>query len=93
MRKQTGDGLVYSSEFGRMCPGCGQPVANCICRQQNQSATGSGAVRVGRETQGRKGKGVTVITGLPLNPDDLKILAKRNQTGVRQRRDSQKRNR
>ena len=32
-------------------------------------------VRVGRETAGRKGAGVTVITGLPLNGADLNALA------------------
>ncbi len=32
-------------------------------------------MRVGRETQGRKGKGVTVISGLPLSPDALDQLA------------------
>jgi translation initiation factor 1 len=35
-----------------------------------------GAVRVGRETQGRSGKGVTVITGLPLAPPELENLAR-----------------
>lgn len=34
------------------------------------------AVRVGRETQGRGGKGVTVISGLPLAPTALEDLAK-----------------
>jgi len=34
-------------------------------------------VRVGRETQGRKGKGVTVITGVPLAGDALEDLATR----------------
>jgi translation initiation factor 1 len=34
-------------------------------------------VRVGRETSGRKGKGVSVITGLPLNDADLEALATR----------------
>jgi translation initiation factor 1 len=33
-------------------------------------------VRVSRQTQGRKGKGVTVITGVPLAGDALKALAK-----------------
>jgi translation initiation factor 1 len=33
------------------------------------------AVRVGRETKGRAGKGVTVITGLPLRGDELETLA------------------
>jgi translation initiation factor 1 len=31
-------------------------------------------VRVGRETQGRKGKGVTVVTGVPLRGDALEAL-------------------
>ncbi|MBU3671182.1 MAG: stress response translation initiation inhibitor YciH [Sinobacteraceae bacterium] len=33
-------------------------------------------VRVGRETQGRGGKGVSVITGLPLTQERLEELAK-----------------
>lgn len=33
-------------------------------------------IRVGRETQGRSGKGVTVVTGLPLAPSALDDLAK-----------------
>lgn len=37
---------------------------------------GDGVVRVSRETKGRKGKGVTVITGVPLAGPDLKDLAK-----------------
>jgi translation initiation factor 1 len=32
-------------------------------------------VRVGRETKGRAGKGVTVITGLPLSAAELEALA------------------
>lgn len=32
-------------------------------------------VRVGRQTQGRAGKGVTVISGLPLAPAALETLA------------------
>lgn len=35
----------------------------------------SAGVRVGRETKGRKGKGVTVISGLPLEADALQQLA------------------
>jgi translation initiation factor 1 len=34
-------------------------------------------VRVGRETKGRKGKGVTLVTGLSVPPVELKSLAKR----------------
>jgi len=35
-----------------------------------------GVVHVGRETKGRKGAGVTVITGIPTHPEGLKQLAK-----------------
>ena len=71
-------GVVYSTAHGRMCPGCGKPTADCICRQQKTAAVvkGDGIVRVGRETKGRKGAGVTVITGIPLGGDALKALAK-----------------
>lgn len=35
-----------------------------------------GIVRIGRETKGRKGKGVTLVYGVPLNGEELKQLAK-----------------
>lgn len=38
-------------------------------------AGGPPKIRVGRETAGRGGKGVTVVTGLPLPPDALEALA------------------
>jgi translation initiation factor 1 len=69
-------GLVYSSEFGQMCPGCNQPVGKCICQQKSSHSKSDGIVRLRRETKGRKGKGVTLITGLPLNDEGLKKLAK-----------------
>jgi translation initiation factor 1 len=42
-----------------------------------QAAAATARVRVGRETSGRSGKGVTVITGLPLPAADLDALATR----------------
>jgi translation initiation factor 1 len=39
------------------------------------AAAGAARVRVGRETAGRGGKGVSVITGLPLAPAELEALA------------------
>jgi translation initiation factor 1 len=69
-------GIVYSTEHGRMCPVCGRPVGECVCRQQRTAApAGDGIVRVARETKGRQGKGVTVITGLPLEEQGLQKLA------------------
>jgi len=70
-----GTGIVYSTEHGRMCPACGQPVAECVCRREETMPTGDGIVRVARETKGRKGKGVTVITGAPLASQELEKLA------------------
>lgn len=67
---------VYSTEHGRMCPECNHPVAACACGQNKAGPAGDGVVRIGRETKGRKGKGVTIVTGVPLEPNDMKKLAK-----------------
>lgn len=75
MKKRSQGGLVYSTEQGRMCPECRQPVDECCCRRSEVPA-GDGVVRVSRETKGRKGKGVTLVTGIPLAEKDLKALAK-----------------
>jgi len=71
-----GSRLVYSTELGRVCPGCAQPVAQCACQAAPPRPAGDGVVRVSRETAGRKGKGVTVIRGLPLDDAALTALAK-----------------
>ena len=68
-------GIVYSTEHGRICAGCGKPIARCACRRSNAAGPSDGIVRVGRETKGRKGKGVTVVTGLPLRGDALEQFA------------------
>ena len=70
------NGIVYSTEFGKMCPNCNKPVASCICKQQPLPANSDGMVRLVRETKGRKGKGVTLITGVDLENNQLKKLAK-----------------
>lgn len=66
---------VFSSELGRLCPTCGRPVSACGCRRPPKPASGDGIVRVGRQTKGRKGKGVTVVTGVPLAGAELAALA------------------
>jgi translation initiation factor 1 len=75
----TAKGLVYSSEHGRMCPKCGKPVASCACGKSKPATTPTqnAVVRVGRETKGRKGKGVTIVTGVPLKGDALDELGSR----------------
>lgn len=79
MSSSNNSRLVYSTDSGRACPGCGQPVAQCLCKQLTKAAAvpaGDGIVRVSRETKGRKGKGVTLVRGLALDEAALTALAK-----------------
>ena len=69
--------LVYSDEIGTTCPKCGLPLKKCRCgRSTEKQSKGDRIVRIHRETKGRKGKGVTLISGVPLAGDELKALAK-----------------
>lgn len=70
-----GSSRVYSTEQGRICPDCDQPVDQCRC-DDDAVPEGDGIVRLKRETKGRKGKGVTLIEGVLLAPSELKKLAK-----------------
>lgn len=69
-------GLVYSTESGRMCPDCRQPVAQCTCKQNKPLPTGDGIVRVSRETKGRGGKAVTLVKGVLVDAAALEQLGK-----------------
>ncbi|MHB8772673.1 MAG: translation initiation factor Sui1 [Syntrophales bacterium] len=71
------EGLVYSTELGKMCPECGHSAKECGCRKARPGPPQDGIVRIGRETKGRKGAGVTIISGLPLADEGLKALARR----------------
>ncbi|MFT5701959.1 MAG: translation initiation factor 1 [Desulforhopalus sp.] len=77
MKKVKTKGLVYSTETGRTCPGCGHPLKQCCCSsKQNTRPPSDGIVRVSRQTKGRKGAGVSIITGIPLADAELKKVAK-----------------
>lgn len=67
-------GLVYSTDSGRHCPYCSQPVDACIC-SKTLIPSGDGIARVRRETKGRGGKTVTTVSGVPLPEEPLKELA------------------
>lgn len=60
--------LVYSTETGRIKPDKSKPAT--------PGSDHDGIVRLKKESKGRGGKGVTLITGLPLNESELKSLAK-----------------
>lgn len=59
-----------------MCPECNKQAQQCSCKKKKQAIPKDGIVRLMRETKGRKGKGVTLINGVPLDPAALKKLAK-----------------
>lgn len=74
---------VYSTETGSNCLRCGKRLKACECKKQNQGAAGhqhaggeATKVKVSRESKGRKGSGVSLISGLPLSEQELKKLAK-----------------
>ena len=82
----SGSRLVYTSEQGRMADGGAvrgsDKVDKSKARRKNKArptvptAPKDGIVRISRSSKGRKGKGVTIITGVPLSPDELRKLAK-----------------
>lgn len=67
--------LVWSSEKGRICPGCGEAAADCRCKKIRQQPAGDGVARVRRETKGRGGKTVTVVTGIQGDEMAVKSMA------------------
>jgi len=62
--------LVYSTDKGRVSSPSQKPVPPSV-------AVSDGIVRIGRETKGRKGKGVTTISGLPGGEAEVKAMAAR----------------
>lgn len=74
--------LVYSTDAGRMCPACRQALQACICKPlAQQPPAGDGFTRVSREKQGRAGKVVTVVQGLPADAAGLQTWGKRLRSG------------
>ncbi|OAI52916.1 translation initiation factor SUI1 [Planctomycetaceae bacterium SCGC AG-212-F19] len=74
--------LIDMLNIGGICAKCDKPHAQCTCSKNPVARSkspvrpaGAGIVRVGRETKGRRGKGVTTIAGLPLDPDGFRDLA------------------
>jgi len=78
-KRPTSGGLVYSTDAGRMCPACREPMRSCKCASSNTRSMppGDGIARIRREVGGRGGKTVTVVTGLPLDAVALAALSKR----------------
>ncbi|QNA87893.1 translation initiation factor Sui1 [Massilia sp. Dwa41.01b] len=79
MKPRANGGLVYSTDGGRMCPECRQPLSQCACKASTVP-TGDGVVRVSRQTKGRGGKSVTLVKGLTLDASALALLGKQLRT-------------
>lgn len=79
MKYSSNGGLVYSTDGGRMCPGCRRPVGECVCKAAAAPA-GDGVARVSRQSKGRGGKTVTLVKGLALDPVALAALGKALRT-------------
>jgi translation initiation factor 1 len=58
-----------------LCLKCHQLKKTCTCKTEPSAPSKSTVVRIGRETKGRGGKGVTVISDLPLDEKNLTELA------------------
>ncbi len=72
-RKSENNRLVYSTESGKVLPEKGGKRKK---GKKQSCPPNDGIIRLMRQTKGRKGKGVTLITGLPLDKEALKKLAK-----------------
>mgnify|MGYP001357389508 CR=1 FL=1 len=57
--------LVYSTETGRVSQ-----------KKDSENVQGDETIRIFREKKGRRGKGVTILSGFNKNQADLKALAK-----------------
>jgi translation initiation factor 1 len=71
--------VVYQSGQGRICPGCGWPADDCRCSKNLASAVEAvpekptAKLRVENRASGRH---VTIVDGLPRNPEWLEALCK-----------------
>jgi translation initiation factor 1 len=77
VRAKSNTRLVYSSDSGGVCPGCGWPQRRCVCsrgRVANEAIPTRVVAKLRMEKKGRGGKTVTVVSGLPRNTAFLKAL-------------------
>jgi len=64
MSKKNRDKVIFSTDpnFEVNCPSCSMKISACICPEKNQKSSQLPAVEIRRETKGRRGKTVTVIS-------------------------------
>jgi translation initiation factor 1 len=70
--------IVYSTEAGRICAGCGWPAVDCRCSTSHaadEPIPKRIIAKLRAEKKGRGGKTVTVVDGLPRHATFLKELS------------------
>ena len=70
--------LIYSTDTGGKCPVCGWPQRDCQCstrRAATEAVPTRVVAKLRMEKKGRGGKTVTVVYGLPRNPEFLRQLS------------------
>ncbi|MDA0689307.1 MAG: stress response translation initiation inhibitor YciH [Proteobacteria bacterium] len=72
----SGSRLVYSTSGDNQCARCGKALHKCKCPAESPVDTDRNGVRIERQSKGRGGKQVTVISGLLLPRADLSTLLK-----------------
>ena len=67
--------LVYSTDGNNICTTCKKPFRKCKCKKERSKLNSKTTFRIFFEKKGRKGSGVTVISGLLLNKKELRKVA------------------
>ena len=72
--------VVYDTDLGRLdrCSNCKRRLEACVCPKGTPGsarASSDGIVRVSRDRKGRRGKTVTVVTGIVASQDALAEIA------------------
>jgi len=67
--------LVYSTDGNNICATCKKPFRKCKCKKERSKLNYKTALRIYFEKKGRKGSGVTVISGLLLDKKELRNVA------------------
>ena len=65
---------VYSTSGSNICNDCKKPLKKCQCLKLQSKKETKSRINVYFEKKGRKGSGVTVITGVILSRNELKSL-------------------
>ena len=66
--------LVYRTDSQNICNQCGKRLHKCNCKSLHPDNQEDNTLEIHFETKGRKGSGVTIISGLDLDEQTLKNM-------------------